>query len=100
MNKPCLFKATTDWMLNFLRRNRFVLRRITKLTGRKLKMQMQLKQSSLVLPTWKKLLEALQIKMAFELVTCGQTHFHLSKSCHWSQMIACTKAFFCFIFQN
>ena len=36
MNKPCLFKASTDWMLTFLRLNRFVLRRITKLTGRKL----------------------------------------------------------------
>jgi hypothetical protein len=29
MNKPCLFKASTGWMLNYLRRNQFVLRRIT-----------------------------------------------------------------------
>jgi len=35
MKKPCLFKASTGWMLNFLRRNRFVLRRITT-TGREL----------------------------------------------------------------
>jgi hypothetical protein len=35
MNKPCLFKPSNGWMGNFLRRNRFVLRRITT-TGRDL----------------------------------------------------------------
>ena len=29
MNKQCLFKASNGWLFNFLRRNRFVLRRIT-----------------------------------------------------------------------
>jgi hypothetical protein len=33
--KPCLFRASTGWMLNFLRRNRLVLRIITT-TGREL----------------------------------------------------------------
>jgi hypothetical protein len=35
MNKPCLFKASNGCMANFLRRNRFILRRITT-TGRDL----------------------------------------------------------------
>jgi hypothetical protein len=35
MNKQCLFKASNGWLFNFLRRNRFVLRRITT-TGREL----------------------------------------------------------------
>ena len=35
MNKPFLFKASNCWLANFLRRNRFVLRRITT-TGRDL----------------------------------------------------------------
>jgi hypothetical protein len=55
MNKPCLFKASNGWMGNFLRRNRFVLRRITT-TGRDL-LEMQSKIYWLLLLTWKKRLE-------------------------------------------